>query len=130
MIFQGCNYPVKQLLITLVDVAAKRAQDEPVTPGTALRRAREQSGLTQAKVAAQLGVSPQAVSLWENGHGLSMENAFALDELLGTGGEIAELFGYRKLTDGISYGDLVELVTELRQRVADLEADRERGSRS
>ena len=50
--------------------------------GRAISDARKKSGLTQEELAGRIGVSPQAVSKWENGHNLpDIENMMRIAEI-------------------------------------------------
>ena len=55
------------------------------TVGKQIANARKKSGFTQEELAEKIGVSPQAVSKWENGHNLpDIENLMQIAELTNT----------------------------------------------
>ena len=56
---------------------------DTVKAGKQITLFRKNKGLTQEDVARQLGISPQAVSKWENGHAMPELSVFVeLSELL------------------------------------------------
>jgi transcriptional regulator with XRE-family HTH domain len=63
----------------------KRRQQLALTVGAAIKEARERKGLSKAAVGKALGVSRQAVGMWESGDNLpDLTRINALHELLGT----------------------------------------------
>lgn len=53
--------------------------------GKSIAKARKNAGFTQEEMAEKLGVTPQAVSKWENGHNLpDLENLISISEITNT----------------------------------------------
>lgn len=60
--------------------------------GERLRLWREHRALTQRELADAIGVTPQAVSLWENGESPRPAHIHALDDALQADGEVVALY--------------------------------------
>jgi transcriptional regulator with XRE-family HTH domain len=91
--------------------------------GAALRRLRDDKGLTQRQVSVALDVAQAAVSGWERGESRPRKaNALALGELVGDVDAVLAVCGYAN-------GSSVEMVDRLQaqeERIARLEAQVER----
>lgn len=69
--------------------------------GKAIADARRNKGFTQVEMAGKIGVSPQTVSMWENGHNLpDIENLLLIAEVT-----------------NISYSSLFELINDVKGQV-------------
>jgi DNA-binding XRE family transcriptional regulator len=65
-------------------------ETEPTQFGSQLKQAREDSSMTQASLAEEIGVAPQVISDWEKGRrpGPLFPIVFSLEEILEQEGEL------------------------------------------
>lgn len=90
------------------------------SPERELRRWRERANQTQDEVAATVGVSSQAVSLWEQGKRPRLRNIRALDQALHAGGRLAAAYGVTASADDTE-PSAVDLLREVLDRLDALE---------
>jgi transcriptional regulator with XRE-family HTH domain len=92
--------------------------------GQVIKKWREERGLSQQSLAAELGMSAAAVTQWERGVIVPKRTtAGKLDEVLGAGGEILAAFGYAVPVDpNVRISRLEEQVAELQALVERMSA--------